>query len=414
MTREKKPVTIHVITYAGPESEILTKELYTPFEEETGINVEVDVFDEPTMREKEIADFVAGTGKYDVVRLQHWHAPKYFEKDWLYPLDEFIEEDNWDLTQYPKGAVDMYRHEGNLYSIPDTLLTNIMIYRKDIFEEQGWEVPETTEEYLDLLENFKTLQEETGQYSDMSGTWVRGYKSFDAFGGLGGWIWAYGAKILEDHQVNVYTDNVLEAVKDWVRMAREYGPAGESTMGWVKGGALYAKGSILMQSEVSGFINYVQNPEKSDVVGKNGFALSPVAPAGRHIQWSFSTGLAINKDSKHKEEAWEFIKWRNSEEAYRIEIKNDIRVDMPFLPAYEWPIHENLAEEWGVENAMDTLAEAHKYATFEYWPKIPEFTDVVEALNSQVSLAIAGEKSVDTALSDAQGDIEDILEEAGY
>jgi len=411
--------TIKVITYAGPESDILEKGLYTAFEEETGINVEVEVYDEPTLREKMILDFEAGTGTYDVVRVQFWHIPEYISMGWLEPLNEYIEtkpNPEWlDLDQIP--GLDALTHDGNIYALTDTLLSNVMIYRKDIFDAEGWKVPTTVAEYLDILDKFENCKL-AGKYTDMYGTWGRGYSSFDAYGSISGWTWAYGSTFIDfvnGKPVARVNDAVnVQAMEDWVHMLKEHGPPGQATIGWVKGGELFCGGKILMQTEVSGFGNYYNNPELSGVAGKVGFALSPIGPAGEHVQWYFSTGLGINADSKNKDAAWKFIQWRTSAEGYKTELANNIRLDMPYLAAYGWPEHTALAENWGVEEFMKVLPEAQAYATGLHWPLIPEFTEVSEAITTQISAAIAGTKTVQAALDDAQVAVNAILTEAGY
>ena len=411
--------TITVITYAGPESDILEKGLYTAFEEETGINVKVEVYDETTLREKMILDFEAGTGTYDVVRVQFWHIPEYISMGWLEPLNEYIAtkpNPEWlDLTQIP--GLDALTHDGKIYALTDTLLSDVMIYRKDIFDAEGWKVPTTVAEYLDILDKFENCKL-AGKYTDMYGTWGRGYSSFDAYGSISGWLWAYGNTFIDfvnGKPVARVNDAVnVQAMEDWVHMLKEHGPPGQATIGWVKGGELFCAGKILMQTEVTGFGNYYNNPELSGVAGKVGFALSPVGPAGNHVQWYFSTGLGINADSKNKDAAWQFIQWRTSAEAYRIELANNIRLDMPYRAAYGWPEHTALAENWGVEEFMKVLPDVQAYATGLHWPLIPEFTEVSEAVTTQISEAIAGTKTVQAALDDAQVAVNAILTEAGY
>ncbi len=415
---EEGPATIRVLTYAGPESEILQRGLCKAFEEETGIKVIVETYDEPTMREKMILDFTSGVGAYDVVRVQHWHLPEYAKMGWLEPLNDYIEtkaRPDWlKLDQIP--GLDALALGGNIYALCDTLLTSIMAYRKDIFEEQGWEVPTTIERYLETLENFKNLQAE-GYYSDMYGTWGRGYPYFDAYGAISGWLWAYGSTFIGFDERGIPFARVndpvnVQAMEDYVNMLREYGPPGQATIGWVEGGELFCAGKILMQTDVSGFGNYYNNPEQSTVAGKVGFALSPVGPAGEHVQWYFSSGLGINVSSKNKDAAWEFIQWRVSPEAYKIEIANKIRVDMPYLEAHTWPEHAALAAEWNVEDFIKVLSDAQAYATGLHWPLIPEFTEVAEAVMIEVSSAIAGMKTVREALDDAQVSVEKILQKS--
>ncbi|MEM4563862.1 MAG: sugar ABC transporter substrate-binding protein [Desulfurococcaceae archaeon] len=413
--RKYAGTTIRVATYAGPESELLMYGLYRPFEELTGIRVIVETYDEPTLREKMLLDFRERTGYYDVVRVQFWHMPEYFINGWLEPLDPYIESSlisEWlDLNQFPERARNAFKYGGNLYVIPDCLLTSLSIYRKDIFENEGWSFPTTLDKYYELLNEFKKLKER-GKYTDMYGTWGRGYPQFDAYGSISGWAWAYGAKSLdEEYNPLIDSPEFTEAMTDWINMLREHGPPGQATIGWVKGGELYCAGAILMQTEVSGFGNYVNNPEKSSIVGKNGFSVAPIGPSNEHVQWFFSTGLGINKFSNKKEAAWAFIQWRSSAEAYRLEVENNIRFDMPYRAAYTWDIHKKKAEELNVTGYVNTLPDAHAYATAEHWPLIPQFNEFAEIVATEISNAIAGIKSVREALAEAQTKTKRLLEE---
>lgn len=68
----------------------------------------------------------------------------------LYPMNEFSEKFGWD-EQFQSWALDLGLVDGQLYSIPNEIETMILYYNKTVFEEHGWTVPTTTDEWFDLM-----------------------------------------------------------------------------------------------------------------------------------------------------------------------------------------------------------------------------------------------------------------------
>jgi len=50
----------------------------------------------------------------------------------------------------------------------------------------------------------------------------------------------------------------------------------------------------------------------------------------------------------------------------------------------------------------------------EYMPKIPEYVELADILGTAASEVVAGTKTAEEALNDAQKQIEQIMEDAGY
>jgi len=160
------------------------------------------------------------------------------------------------------------------------------------------------------------------------------------------------------------------------------------------------------------------NPKISKVAGKVGFAVAPKGPAGKHIQWFYDEGLGINNYSslQEKEAAWLFIQWRSSLESQfkEIHLKEARRFDLCSRKVLESQEYVEAAREVGAEEYAKSIRDTLKVATPMYFPSIPEFVEVAEALSSRVSAAIAGVYTVEKALEDANSEIYRILEEAGY
>ena len=69
----------------------------------------------------------------------------------LLPLDDFAEQYGWDERFVP-WALDLGRVDGGLYSLPTQQETMVVYYNKTLFDEKGWELPETLDELTALSE----------------------------------------------------------------------------------------------------------------------------------------------------------------------------------------------------------------------------------------------------------------------
>lgn len=69
----------------------------------------------------------------------------------LLPLDELAAEFEWDKL-FVDWALSLGEVDGKLYSLADELETLVLYYNKTLFEENGWEPPETITELYALAE----------------------------------------------------------------------------------------------------------------------------------------------------------------------------------------------------------------------------------------------------------------------
>lgn len=69
----------------------------------------------------------------------------------LLSLDHYADEYGWE-DRFAPWALDLGRVEGSLYSLSEELETVIVYYNKTVFEENGWSVPTTYDEFVALGE----------------------------------------------------------------------------------------------------------------------------------------------------------------------------------------------------------------------------------------------------------------------
>ncbi|MGE5614551.1 MAG: extracellular solute-binding protein [Bacillota bacterium] len=400
-----KGTKLNILLKTGYETEAITK-FADEFESETGISLNVEVYDEPTLRNKFILDCNSKTGNYDVVATQFWYMPEYNQTGWLEPLDDYIankSDEEWNnVSEMPNSVLDMFRGpDGKLYSICVSSTGGVLIYRKDLFSKHGIEEPKTTS---DVLAAAKILKEKEPEIYPFVG---RGDSSSASFGTSAGWAWAYGARVMDEQgNVTINTPEMKEAMTDFVELMRNYAPADAAAMGWDTMSEIYRQGKAAMNFDMSGFVSAYSNKEASSVVGLIDCNVI-TGLSGNCAQWMYGEGLGISSFSKNKDAAWLMLQWRNSLEVLQKEVANDIRFDVTDPRVYETNTFKEKTKDIGF--FTDKLPAIMESIDAKYWPATPLFDKVAEAFQQKISLAIAGDITVEEALAQAQTDVEAVL-----
>jgi multiple sugar transport system substrate-binding protein len=405
-----KGTTLRVLLKEGYEIDAIRK-FTSDFENATGIKVNIEVYDEPTARQKLVLDATAKTGTYDVTSASFWNLPEFVKAGWLQALDDYIAKakDPWlHPEDIPTGAKQAMTVDGKLYALPHTIIGGMGFYRKDVFAQLGLQPPRTT---ADFLADAKVIKEKR---PDLIPFTARGAGTFASLGTDLGWAYGYGA-LLFDKQKRPHADSpqMMQAMTDFVSLMKDYGPSDAATLTFTQAGEKFSSGQAAMMFDTSGFGTIFEDPKQSKVVGNVGFTL-PTGPAGKPLQWLYNEGLAIPAASKNKNAAWLFLQWRLSRETTMKELTQLGRTDVPSLYVLNSPEYKQYATEHHVEDFTAALAESWKLATAEHWPFYPQFAKIGDTFSQNVSAAIAGTKPVPAAMTDSQQQLTTIMKDAGY
>ncbi|MCG8479680.1 MAG: extracellular solute-binding protein [Spirochaetales bacterium] len=398
--------TLNVLIKTGYESRAIT-EFQDDFVAATGIQLNIEVVDEPTLRTKFTLDGVSETGAYDVVATQFWYMPEYLRGGFLAPLDELIAESRSEwfaVDDIPESQKAAYRDgNGRLHAVPVSSSGGVLMYRTDLFEEYGIPTPSTTE---DVLAAAAILRDHLND--DIVPFVGRGDSSSGSFGSSAGWAAAYGAAVLDgEGNVTIATDAMRRAIADWTTLMRDYGPADASVMGWDSMSEMFRQGRAAMNFDMSGFPAVYMDPEASQVADR--VAVTTITgPAGVAAQWVYGEGLGITASSRNKEAAWLFIQWRTSLDVAIKEVERGLRTDFPLESIYTTPEYRERTADNDFARSIPAVMES---VDFSYWPNVPQFAQLGQAFQSAVSLVIEGSMDLDGALAWSEDEIVRILAE---
>lgn len=99
---------------------------------------------------------VAGTKNAPALMQTFEIGTKYMiDSDAITPVQEWIDKDNYDVSQLEENILSYYKVDGKLYSMPFNSSTPVFFYNKDAFKEAGLDPdhpPETLEEVKETAE----------------------------------------------------------------------------------------------------------------------------------------------------------------------------------------------------------------------------------------------------------------------
>ncbi|MFB3816719.1 MAG: ABC transporter substrate-binding protein [Candidatus Methylomirabilales bacterium] len=299
--------------------------LIPEFEALTGIKVDYLILPENEYGSKLTADLSQQRGEFTVIMAGAMRNWAYVTPGWMVPLDDFLKNPKltdpaWYKVEdfFPSliaanrwnGTVGGGTGQGPLWSIPVMAESYILPYRKDLFDQYKIKVPTTYEELAEAARLVK-------RHAGIDGVVARGTANFPtiATGYLSG-IKSYTdgkwAELDEKLNAQFHDPRAVKFTQIWTDMLRESGPANWANMTWYDAMETFAAGQAGMYPDCDFFAATYEDPKKSKIAGKVGYALLPAGPGGKTYSGLFTWALGMSKATKNKEAAWYFIQWATS------------------------------------------------------------------------------------------------------
>jgi len=327
--RPYEGVTVNLGLLARTLSDAL-KPYLDDFTAETGIraNIEQHAFD--ALRDKMMLEFAAKSGYFDIIYLSPGYLGELVENDYILDLNPYMERLGFRRDDFLPAAIEISRYGTGqeIWGFPYLADTSILLYRKDLFEDPqeqaafrsryGYDLPVptverplTTQQFLDLSQFFTRDTNNDGNI-DIYGF---GYPQVGvAYGNLYimPWIWTFGEEYFDaDYRVTVNSPRGVAAMK-YAKELQRYQPPG--VLGWDYGDHIpwFYEGKLAMTAGWFHIGLDANDPAKSAVAGKVGYAVMPVHPdsglrSGKAVLGGGS--LAIARHSRNPEAAFTYLNW---------------------------------------------------------------------------------------------------------
>ncbi|MFE1036147.1 ABC transporter substrate-binding protein [Streptomyces sp. NPDC058807] len=411
--------SINVLMVNNPQMVELQKLTADHFTKDTGIDVNFTVLPENDVRDKISQDFANQAGQYDVATLSNYEIPIYARNDWLHEMDSYVTDDPaYDQQDVLKPMREsLTGDDGKLYGQPFYGESSFLMYRKDVFEQEGLTMPErpTWSQVADLA------AELDGAEPDMKGICLRGLPGWgELMAPLTTVVNTFGGTWFdEDWNARLDSPEWEKATKFYVDLVRGHGQSGAAQSGFAECLNNMTQGNVAMWYDATSAAGSLESAN-SPVKGKIGYAPAPVEKTDSS-GWLYTWAWGIQKASRNADKAWQFVSWASSKE-YEQLVGDEI--GWSNVPAgkrastYENP---DYVEEAAAFQEMTRAAiEGARPKDPGVQPRpapgiqfvgIPEFTDLGTKVSQEISAAIAGRQSVEQALKKSQQLAEQISEE---
>ncbi|MEM5502058.1 sugar ABC transporter substrate-binding protein [Ahrensia kielensis] len=388
------------------------------FTKKTGHTVEWVTLEENVLRQRVTTDISTKGGQFDITTIGMYETPIWGKNGWLVALDDMSAEyDVDDILPAMRGGLSV---DGTLYAAPFYGESSMIMYRTDLMEKAGLEMPDApTWEFV--ADAARKMTDKDGEIYGICLRGKAGWGENMAF--LTATANAFGARWFDDNwNAQFDTDAWKNTLNFYIDLMNDAGPPGAANNGFNENLALFQQGKCGMWIDATVAASFVTNPTDSTVADKVGFALAPDTGLGKRGNWLWAWALAIPAGTQKEAAAKEFIEWATSKEYIELVAEKEGWANVP--PGSRTSLYEN-PEYQKVPFAKMTLESINSadptnptvdpvpYVGVQF-AAIPEFAGIATQVGQEFSAALAGQQTAEEALAKAQALTNDEMEAAGY
>ncbi|AXI43365.1 sugar ABC transporter substrate-binding protein [Sulfitobacter sp. SK011] len=388
------------------------------FTEETGIAVEWVTLEENTLRQRVTTDITTKGGQFDIMTIGMYETPIWGANGWLVPLDDLSAE--YDVDDILPAMRDGLSHDGTLYAAPFYGESSMVMYRTDLMEQAGLEMPDApTWEFIREAAAGMDDPEK-----DINGVCLRGKAGW---GEGGAFITvtgnSFGARWFdEDWNAQFDQPEWAEALNFYVSLMNDYGPEGYATNGFNENLSLFNQGKCGMWIDATVAASFVTGAD-STVADSVGFALAPNHEGvEKRANWLWAWALAVPAGTQKEAEAKQFIEWATGKAYIELvagkegwaNVPPGARTSLYETPEYlEVPFAQMTLDSINAADPTNPTVDPVPYVGIQF-VAIPEFAGMATEVSQEFSAAYAGQQTVEEALAKAQAITNETMEAAGY
>jgi multiple sugar transport system substrate-binding protein len=384
--------SLYVMSERYPTAEAMLK---VASQEYTGAKLMIEQQPRKTKADKLRVLFHGRSPDLDLLLVNQDEIPEY--APFLEPLDGYIKKywDEYKFGDIEPASFELMRYEGKTYGVPNDTNTNLLFYRKDLFDAAGLSMPKTTDEWLHAAKKLTT--------NGRKGIAIQLKRPVSTIIGWGYYLWSAGGDFLDKDMNPVF--NNKQGVQALELLGKFYQYAPKDCLNYW-GDELT---NSLNQDMSASALNWISrckkmdDPSVSKVIGKIEFGPPPGIFPAKGCAFNATGGYAISKFSRHKEEAFKLLSLLCSQEyGYRfasmsLAPRASVMTNPELVAKYRW-----------LPAALETLKHGRVL------PNFPEWWEVADYIAIQVHRYLMGQVSAKAGLDLAAEQARAALKEKGY
>jgi ABC-type glycerol-3-phosphate transport system substrate-binding protein len=305
--------TLTIAAVAHPSTEAF-KTLTPDFEQLTGIKVDWVTYTEISYFDKILLIASGQEVPFDLMYTAAEVIPGFAKQELVIPIDEYLYNSEYTPEWFNKEDIvpayfNYMKADGKYYGVPFAGETIFVAYRKDLFEKYNKSPPKTYEELLELAKFFNRKEE------NLYGVSIRCAKTWEAAWSWISFVYGFGGKWVDVKTLTPrFTDPAtINSLKYFVELVKN-GPPGIEAYSFEEAWAAFQTGKTAMLVESTAAAPSIEDPQKSAVAGKVGYAKFPRGPAGECAGvWGWGMSIPAGAPKEKREAAWSLLGWLTGE-----------------------------------------------------------------------------------------------------
>ncbi len=424
----QEPVTITVAVVNNPDQRRLL-ELSDQFHAAyPNINVSFVMLPENELRARVTTDITTGTGSFDIVQIGAFETPIFAQNGWLASVDSLMSEypdsvqPDYDVEDLLEPVRLGLSYEDQLYALPFYAESSMTFYNKAMFAEAGLEMP--AEPTWDEIREFACALHDPA--NNRYGIALRGLPGWgEVLAPLDTVINTFGGRWFDENwQPQLDSQEMNDAVSFYVSLLQDCGVPGAANNGFSESLTMMAQGQAAMWVDATVAAGFLTDPAQSQIVDDVGFVMAPHASVEKGYHWLWVWAYAIPETSQHQAEALQFLTWSTSKDYISLVGETYGWQTVPpgtRASTYANPLYQEAAGDFAdvtlssiqTADPTDATRDPVPYTGVQF-VGIPEFQGFGTDVSQQISAAIAGQITVEEALSRSQDIVTRAMRDAGY
>ncbi|MEN0001501.1 MAG: extracellular solute-binding protein [Pseudomonadota bacterium] len=410
---------LRILVHADPTFMAMNV-LKRQFEGLFGIGIKSRALSIDRLRQEILSNATQKSSRYDMIACDLPWFGELADKKVLLPINDLISSSGANLSDFHQVALGSACYQGVQYGLPVQTTPELLCVRRDLCDAAGIGVPLTI---ADTLKTARNLHNRAQGRSGIAWNAARGTPLGHTFMFVMG---AMGRPFLnlskvedgydaqwpegENFRPMLQSEEAFETAH-YLRELLDYSPVSILSMSWYERARAYADGEVAMAYCATLLATLFEMNAESPARGVTDFLPHPYGPSGKPIAPVGGYALAIpsNIAPERIEPVWAALQSLTSPEIIKLYIENGSLVS----PRFSVSMDPTVRQASPVISIVDGMARS---GILQYWPRppVPEITDLIEIIGTDIHDMLQGAKSVTAALESAQNRADALMRQRGH
>jgi multiple sugar transport system substrate-binding protein len=390
------------------------------FETIFGVGINSRALSIDRLRDEILKNASLAKSRYDIVACDLPWFGEMAEAGHFLRIDKLIHDTGFVSDDFHYEALASARYKGRQYGLPVQTTPELLVYRRDVFENFDLDPPVTITQTLKAA---KTIHNPFHGMAGMAWNGARGTPlghSFlfviAAFGqpvlNLSSTAAGFDAEWVEGENFRPMFDSPeARLAADYLVELLEYSPRGILNMSWFERARCFAEGEAGMAYCATLLAPLFETNKASPAHGQTEYLPHPYGPGGRPVAPLGGYALAIpsNIAPERIDPIWTALTSLTSERTVKLYIENGSLVSPRFSVSQDPEVQK-------ISPLISIVDEMARFGVLQMWPRppVPEITDIIAIVGEEMHDALRGDKSVPDALMNSQNRADALMRSHGH